>query len=152
MDWFQNHMWETWTGLAILLGVFELFSLDLVLGMLAIGALVGVIAAVIGLPVAFQILAAVAASVAMLGLVRPSVIHRLHSGPEKTFGHAALVGKQGIVVEAVSAHGGLIRLAGEDWTARAYDESLVIEPGATVDVFEIRGATAFVHPLPQLGS
>ena len=152
MDWFRDHMWETWTGLAILLGVFELFSLDLVLGMLAIGALVGVVAALLDLPIAMQVLAAVVASVGMLAVVRPSVVHRLRSGPEHTFGHEALVGRQAVVVEEVSAQGGLIKLAGEHWTARPYDETQVIEPGAKVDVFEIRGATAFVHRLPELGS
>lgn len=152
MEWWSDHMWEAWTGLAILLGVAELFSLDLVLGMLAAGAFVGVITAVIGLPVALQVLAAVAASIAMLGLVRPSVVRRLHSGPEHTFGHAALVGRQGVVVDEVSAQSGQIKLAGEIWTARSYDETEVIEPGAKVDVFEIRGATALVHRLPELDS
>ena len=49
-------------------------------------------------------------------------------------------------------HGGLVKLAGETWTARPYDEDLVIPPGAKVEVFEIRGATAYVHPLPELGA
>jgi len=37
-----------------------------------------------------------------------------------------------------------VRLEGEIWTARAYDESEVIESGARVTVLEIRGATALV--------
>jgi membrane protein implicated in regulation of membrane protease activity len=47
---------------------------------------------------------------------------------------------------------GRIRLAGEIWSAQPYDETLSIEAGETVEVFEIRGATAFVHPLPRLES
>ena len=43
---------------------------------------------------------------------------------------------------------GRIRLAGEIWSAAPYDENLTIEPGETVEVFEIRGATAYVHPVP----
>ena len=31
MDWLRDHAWETWLGLAIVLGVAEMFSLDLVL-------------------------------------------------------------------------------------------------------------------------
>ena len=34
----------------------------------------------------------------------------------------------------------------EKWSARAYDETLVIPAGATVDVIEIEGATALVYP------
>ena len=149
-EWLQD--WQTWLALAIGLGVAELFSLDLMLLMLAGGALVGVLAALIGLPVAVQILAAVAASVGMLALVRPNVVKRLHSGPELTLGHAALVGRKGVVVDEVSAHGGQIRIGGELWTARPYDDTEVIEAGAAVDIFEIRGATALVYKVPTLDS
>ena len=45
---------------------------------------------------------------------------------------------------------GRVRLAGEIWSAAPYDEHLTIEPGETVEVFEIRGATAYVHPVPTL--
>ena len=41
--------------------------------------------------------------------------------------------------------GGRIKLAGEVWSARAYLPGTTIEPGSTVDVFEIDGATAVVH-------
>jgi membrane protein implicated in regulation of membrane protease activity len=148
VDWSWLEDWHAWLGLAMLLAGAELLSLDLVLLMLAVGALAGVVTALAGLGVAVQILAAVAASVAMLGLVRPAAIKRLHSGPELTLGHAALVGKQGVVVDEVSAHAGQVKIGGELWTARPFDEQETIEAGATVDVFEIRGATAVVHKVP----
>lgn len=148
-EWFQA--WQAWLGIAIALGVAELFSLDLVLLMMASGALVGMVVALVGLGWPVQVLAAVAASVGMLALVRPGMIKRLHAGPELTLGHAALVGKQGVVVDEVSAHAGQIRIGGELWTARPYDETEVIEEGAAVDIFEIRGATAYVHKVPTLG-
>jgi membrane protein implicated in regulation of membrane protease activity len=152
MDWLQNHMWELWMGLAILLGVAELVSLDLILLMLAGGALAGVLTALVGLAVPVQVLVAVATSVAMLALVRPSVVKRLHSGPELVQGHNKLIGKQGVVISEVSCDGGQVRIAGEVWTARPYDDDAVIEPGAKVDVFEIRGATAVVHKFPELNA
>ena len=148
MEWFRDHLWETWTGLAILLGVAELFSLDLVLLMLALGACVGVITALLGLPVAVQILAALAASVAMLALVRPSMVKRLHSGPELQLGHGKLVGREALVTEEITPHTpGRVKLAGEIWSAQPYDESLTIAVGETVDVLMIKGATAYVHPV-----
>lgn len=149
-DWLQD--WQAWLGLAILLGVAELFSLDLMLLMLASGALAGMAVSLIGLGWPVQVLVAVVTAVGMLALVRPNIVKRMHSGPELTLGHAALVGKQGVVVDEVSSQGGQIRIGGELWTARPYDETAVIEPGATVDIFEIRGATAYVHKVPQLGS
>ena len=72
MDWIRDHLWETWLALSIALGVAEMFSLDLILAMLATGAVVGMVAALIGLPVFVQILAALAASVAALAVVRPA--------------------------------------------------------------------------------
>jgi membrane protein implicated in regulation of membrane protease activity len=151
MDWLRDHLWETWLGVAFLLGVAEMFSLDLVLAMLAVGALVGMVAAIIGLPVAVQVLAAAGASVAALALVRPSMVRRLHSGPELRLGHGKLVGRQGIVTETVSSLApGRIKLAGEVWSAEPYDHTLTIQPGETVEVLEIRGATAYVHPVPAL--
>jgi membrane protein implicated in regulation of membrane protease activity len=142
--------WAAWLAAAIALGVLELFSLDLILLMLAAGAVVGMVAGLLQLPVALQVLAAVAAAVAALGLVRPSVVKRLHAGPTLVLGHEALVGRQALVVERVSCDGGQVRINGELWTARPYDEDLVIEPGSRVDVLQIKGATALVHEIPRL--
>ncbi|HET6698748.1 MAG TPA: NfeD family protein [Nocardioidaceae bacterium] len=146
--WLQD--WQAWLALSIALGVAEVFSLDLVLLMLAAGGVVGMLAALLGAPVVLQVLMAIAASMAMLAVVRPSVVRRLHAGPELRLGHQALVGRQAIVVDEVSVHGGQVRIGGELWTARPFDETEVIEPGATVDVFEIKGATALVHRVPAI--
>lgn len=150
MEWFREHAWESWLVLAVLLGVAELFSLEFVLLMLAVGALGGSLTAAFGGPVVLQALLAVVTAVAMLWLVRPSMARRLHAGPSLTLGHEALVGQQGIALAPITAHDGQIRIRGEVWTARPYDETLVIAAGATVDILEIRGATALVHPVPEL--
>jgi membrane protein implicated in regulation of membrane protease activity len=150
MEWFR---WETWLGAAILLGVAEMFSLDLILIMLAVGALAGFVMAALDLNVAVQLLAAAGTSIAMLAVVRPSLAKRFHGGPELQLGHGKLVGRQGLVTEPITAQApGRIRLAGEIWSAEPYDETLTIAAGETVEVFEIRGATAFVHPVPGLES
>jgi membrane protein implicated in regulation of membrane protease activity len=153
MDWLGDHAAGVWLAVAILLGIAEMFSLDLILGMLALGALVGMVTALLGAGIAVSAIAAAIASVACLALVRPPLIKRLHSGPELSLGHGKLVGQQGIVTERITAmESGRVKLAGEIWSAKPYDETLVIEPGATVEVLEIRGATAYVHPLPSLES
>jgi membrane protein implicated in regulation of membrane protease activity len=153
MEWLQDNAWAVWLAAAMLLGVAELASLDLVLLMLAAGCLVGAGVAAAELPFLVQALAAALASTAMLLLVRPSVVHRLHSGPTLVQGHAALVGQEGFALSEVDARGaGQVKLAGEVWTARPYDETAVIPSGARVQVFEIRGATAYVHEVPELWS
>ena len=37
-----------------------------------------------------------------------------------------------------------MKIGGEVWSARSYDEDRVIEPGTRVDVMKIEGATALV--------
>ena len=39
-----------------------------------------------------------------------------------------------------------MKIGGEVWTARSYDEEQVIPAGERVEVVEIRGATALVMP------
>ena len=104
------------------------------------------IASAAGLALWLQVLATAA-----LGVLRPNVVKRLHSGPELVLGHDALVGRQALVIEEISSQGGQIKVGGVVWTARPYDEDQVIPLGAKVDVFQIKGATALVHPVPELG-
>jgi membrane protein implicated in regulation of membrane protease activity len=151
MDWIRDHLWETWLGLSIVLGVAEMFSLDLILAMLAAGAVIGMVAAIIGLPVFVQILAALAASIAMLAFVRPAFVKRLHSGPELALGHGKLVGNRALVTQEITGLApGRIKVAGELWSALPYDEHLRIAPGETVEILQIKGATAYVHPVGTL--
>jgi len=153
MEWLRDNMWEAWLGLAILLGVAELFSLDLILIMLAVGAIAGMATAALDANLVIQVLVAAAASVGMLAIVRPGLVKQFQGGPDLRLGHGKLVGQQGRVTEQISAlDHGRIKLAGEIWTAAPYDEHLVIEPGETVEVLQIRGATAYVHPIPRLDS
>lgn len=152
-DGLREDPWPIWLSIAMVLGVLELFSLDLVLLMLAAGALAGMgVSLVPGSELWMQVLAAVATSVAMLAVVRPTFVKRLHGGPDLKQGFEALVGEEGFTVAEITAHDGRIKVGGEIWTARPYDETAVIPVGAKVRVYEIRGATAYVDEVPQLGS
>jgi membrane protein implicated in regulation of membrane protease activity len=142
-DWIGDNEWTLWIGLALILGIIETTTLDLVFLMLAVGAVGGALAAAIGAPFLVQALVAIAVSVAMLGVVRPIAKRHLHQPITERTGVAALVGRRAIVLERVDGAGGRVKLAGEVWSARSYDGS-VIEAGASVDVVEIQGATALV--------
>jgi len=143
-DWMSDHAWETWIGLAVILALVELLSLDLVLLMFALGALAAAAAAALGAPVWVAVLVFAGVSLALLFFVRPSVVARLHAGPTLTSGHDALVGRSGVVDEPVDAHGGRIKLNGEIWSARAATDAAVFDIGTEVLVTKIDGATAVV--------
>lgn len=147
MEWLSDNAWAAWLGAVAVFGVAEMFSLDLIFLMLAVGAIGGLVAGVLAAPVAVQVLVALGTSLATLTLIRPRLVARLHGGPELTLGTGKLVGSQGVVTAQITGtETGRVKLAGDVWSAAPYDEHLVIEPGQTVEVMEIRGATAYVHP------
>jgi membrane protein implicated in regulation of membrane protease activity len=151
MDWLNDHLWAGWLTLAVALGVLELVSLDLFLIMLAGGAMIGAIVAILGGPAALQIVLALISAVGLLAVIRPSVVRRLHSGPTLRTGAEALIGKRATVLrELVHGTPGRVKIGGEEWTAEPYDEDDRIEAGAVVDVVQIKGATAYVLRVHRL--
>ncbi|NEE03360.1 NfeD family protein [Phytoactinopolyspora halotolerans] len=138
--------WIVWLIIAGALGTAELLTATLDLLLLACAALVAAGVAAVGLGLGFQLLAFAAAATVMLAVVRPIARRHLTSAPVVQSGTAALVGREAEVLVEVSKNSGLVRIGGEEWTARAYDPHRTIPVGATVDVFAIEGATALVHP------
>ena len=118
IDWLSDHAWVGWIGIAVLLSVVELMSLDLVLLMFAIGALGAAVVAGLGGPLWLAILVFAVVSVAFLFFVRPPLVQRLHAGPTLQTGHQNLVGRDALVIEPVDSHSGRIQLASEIWSAR----------------------------------
>lgn len=138
--------WLIWLIVAAVLAVAEILTLTAALGMLGVAASVTAGAAATGLPLPFQFLVfAVVATVTLL-FVRPLAVRHVLQPQVARFGVDALIGRAAFVVSEVSGLGGRVRIDGEEWTARPYDETLVIPPGKTVDVIEISGTTAFVYP------
>ena len=139
-------LWVAWLIAAVALGVAEFFTLTLAFGLLAAAALVAAIVAGVGASVLAQVLAfAITAGVGLL-IVRPIARRQMTHPPVVREGSYALAGKRAVVLEEVTGTQGLIKLAGEVWSARALDEDQVIPAGTPVDVMEINGATAIVYP------
>jgi membrane protein implicated in regulation of membrane protease activity len=135
-----------WIGIALVLAAAEVASLAFVCIMLAGGALIGALAAAVGLPVWAQVVAAVIVSVLLLTLVRRSALARWVPKGRPAVGVAADIGRIGVVVETVTEHGGRIKLPGDAiWSARlAPTEAESSAPGEPVQVGRIEGATAIV--------
>jgi membrane protein implicated in regulation of membrane protease activity len=141
--------WIWWLGAAILLAVVEVVSVDLIFLMLAGGALAAAAAAALGAPLGVQVVVFGAVSVVLLVAVRPWALRRFRSAvPETLTNVAAHVGRTAVVLLDVTAHAGRVKLAGEVWTARTADPSLVLPAGSTVRVVRIDGATAVVEAAP----
>ena len=136
--------WVIWMIAAAVLAGGEVLTLTLFLGPLALAAVLAALVALGGGSVELQVAAFVAGSVASLAVVRPIARRHLRTPPHIRTGAAALIGQNATVLERVDGQHGLVKIGGEVWTARAYDEDHVIEPGARVEVLRIDGATALV--------
>ena len=136
--------WAVWLIVAALLAGGEVLTSGFILGPLALAAALAGLAALVGLGVVFQLLVFIAAAVASVLLLRPIAVRHLRAPARIRTGTAALVGSRAVVLERVDDVGGRVKIGGEVWSARAFMDGEVMEPGARVEVAEIEGATALV--------
>jgi len=136
--------WVLWMIAAGVLAVGEIATLGFFLGPIAIAATLAAITALVGAGLAVQWIVFIVASLGSVLVLRPIARRHLRTPPRIRTGTAALVGGRAVVLERVDANGGQVRIGGEVWTARAYDEDDAFEPGARVEVMKIDGATALV--------
>lgn len=139
------YAWLLWIGAAGVLGLAEMLTLGLFLAPVALAALVAGALAAIGAGFSVSVAVFAVTSLLLMFAVRPLFLARLRPRIGLRTGTAALVGSRAMVLERIAfPHTGAVQINGEVWTARAYGEDEVIEPGTLVYVIEIRGATALV--------
>jgi membrane protein implicated in regulation of membrane protease activity len=136
--------WVIWLIVAVAFGVGEIATLGFFLGPFAGGALVAAVVSGAGAGAVLSWVAFLVVSLVLLAALRPVALRHLRQAPSLRTGTAALVGRTATVVERVASEEGCVRLEGEIWTARPYDDDQVFEAGTRVQVLEIRGATALV--------
>ena len=136
--------WVFWLIAAVLLAVGEVLTMGFFLAPFAVGAVVAMVIAAAGGGFVVSGLAFLAVSTVAFAALRPVARRHMSLPAQLRTGTAALVGKSGTVVEAVDRDSGCVRIEGEIWTARPYDEEDTYEVGQRVQVLQIRGATALV--------
>jgi membrane protein implicated in regulation of membrane protease activity len=138
--------WLIWAIVAIALSVGEIVTPGLfILGPVAVAAVVAGVLALAGIGAALQLIVFIAGSLASLLFLRPIARQHLHMPAALRTGTAALEGTKAVVLQRVDAHGGRVRIGGEEWSARAFMDDGVYEPGERVEVVKIEGATALVY-------
>ena len=138
--------WVIWALVALGLAVGEIFTPGLFfLGPVALAAVVAGILALAGAGAIVQVIVFIAAAVASVGFIRPIAKAHLHMPSALRTGTAALTGTKAVVLQRVDSDGGRVKIGGEEWSARAYMEGQVFEPGSRVEVVKIEGATALVY-------
>jgi membrane protein implicated in regulation of membrane protease activity len=137
--------WVLWMIAAGVLAVGEMLTVSFFLGPIAVAAVAAAIVALAGGGVALQWIVFTVMSAGSLLVLRPIARRHLRMPAQLRTGAAALVGSTAVVIDRVDRDGGTVRLAGEVWSARSYDEDHAFEPGSRVEVLKIEGATALVH-------
>src|ERR1700704_3209679 len=138
--------WIIWIVAACLLGVGEMHQGGFYLAPFALGAALATIVSLLGVGAGLSAIVFVLASAIVFLTLRPVARRHRRLPPSIRTGAAALIGRPAIVLERIANDEGVgcVKIDGEVWTARSYDEHEVIDAGEKVEVVEIRGATALV--------
>jgi membrane protein implicated in regulation of membrane protease activity len=136
--------WVWWMIAAGVLAVGEIFTLSFFLGPISLAAVSAAIVALAGAGLGIQWLVFIAISLASLAVLRPIARRHLRTPAQVRTGTAALIGSRAVVLQRVDGDGGQVKIGGEIWSARSFDEDHVFEQGARVEVLKIDGATALV--------
>lgn len=138
--------WVIWSIVALVLVVGEIFTPGMFfLGPVALAAVAAAIVDLVGGGAILQLIVFIAGAIASVLIVRPIARSHLHVPAPLRTGTAALTGAKAVVLQRVDSDGGLVRIGGEEWSARAYMDGQSYEPGARVEVVKIEGATALVY-------
>ena len=146
MQWLLNlePQWKIWLAVSLCSGILEIILPSFVMAFTSLAALV---AALCAIRYGFwtQLGAFTVTLIFSLILLRPRVIARFHRAPAMPSRSQNLLGKEGIVIEALDTHTGKGRILveGEDWSARS-DQSLSVQ--TSVIVIDSDGIVLIVQP------
>lgn len=136
-----------WAVVAALTLVGEVLTMSFFLLFFTFGAMVGLLLALVGVSLPFQIAGFIVASVLSMVVFRPAILNRLAIGSSERYERRnTIAGRGAVVTEAIEPGGsGMVQIGGgEFWTARAAYSGQGIERGARVRVLDTDGIAALV--------
>ncbi len=138
--------WIVWLVAAALLGVGEMHQGGFYLAPFAAGAALAAVVSLLGVGTLLSSIVFLLVAAIVFATLRPIAQRHRRLPPAIRTGAAALIGRKAIVLERIANDEGVgcVKIDGEVWTARSFDEDEVFDPGERVEVVEIRGATALV--------
>ncbi|MEA4920724.1 MAG: NfeD family protein [Clostridiaceae bacterium] len=135
-----------WLIAVIFLVVLEAATLGLTCIWFALGALVGLLASLLGMSFFAQIVIFVVVSGLCLIMLKPFATKHLFTNRTATNADR-VIGATGIVVEAINNEEakGLVKVGGQIWTARSIDSKVSIPEGVHVLIRKIDGVKLLVE-------
>jgi membrane protein implicated in regulation of membrane protease activity len=142
----EDEVWRwLWTGLAVVMGIGEIFTAGFFLLPFAIGAGTAAVLAWIGAAVIAQWLVFFGVSIFSMAFLR-RFIERQDEGDQPVLGANRWVSTQGIVLEDIDpdSGSGMVRIESEEWRASAPQP---ISKGTRIIVTEVTGTKLVVEPI-----
>jgi membrane protein implicated in regulation of membrane protease activity len=138
-----------WLILLVVLVAVEAFTLGLTTIWFAGGALVGMLAAMLGAPLPVQMVLFFIVSLVLVFFTRPVAVRYFNKDRVRTNAES-LVGKQAIVISEIDNLQaiGQVTVAGQEWSARSWEENGKFPVGAVVRVASINGVKLIVKEIP----
>ncbi len=135
IEYFTQNLWLFWTIITFVCLILELSSGDFYVTCFAIGAIVAIFPALMGLPFWLQVVVWAVGSVFSIWLIRPHLLKRLHKGGEERNSNAdALIGRTGTVIEPICPNeSGYVKVDGDNWKAVS-DDMDIIKKGEKVTI------------------
>jgi membrane protein implicated in regulation of membrane protease activity len=139
-----------WLAAMIILILIEIPTVGLTTIWFAIGALVAVIASVIGFSFWVQVVLFILVSLGMLIFTRPWAIKYINANRTKT-NYEGIIGKVVRITQDVDniAETGCAVVNGQEWTVRANDDRMKISSGSLAQVVDIRGVKLIVEEFKE---
>ncbi|WP_033340426.1 NfeD family protein [Catenuloplanes japonicus] len=133
-----------WIALGVALAVAEIFTVSLFLIMFSAGAFAAAGAAALGFGAAVQLAVFAGVSAATVAAFWPAIRRHRLGGETPSFDAHSLESETALVLERVDGEHGQVKIDGELWTARSFDDTESYEVGERVRVIKVRGATVYV--------
>lgn len=140
-----------WLVVLIIAVVVEVLTMGLTTIWFAGGALVAIVATLLHVPIAVQVILFFIVSLLLLFFTRPVAVKYFNKDRVKT-NVESLVGKQAIVISEINniQGTGQATVNGHQWSARSMNNNIVIPAGAVVNVMSINGVKLIVKEDEQM--
>lgn len=135
-----------WLIVLVAMLVIEMATLSLTTIWFAGGALVAIIASMFGAKISLQVFIFLAVSLLILFLLRPSAVKYFNGKRTKT-NVSSLIGLEAKVLETVDNDNmtGKAIVNGQEWTARAVKDDMIIEKGEKASIVDIKGVKLILN-------
>lgn len=141
------NMTVVWLILLVIMIIAELFSMALTTIWFAGGCLIAAAAAAFQAPLWLQIALFFVVSVALLWFTRPIAVKYFNKDRIRT-NVESMIGMQAIVISEIdNLEGtGMVKINGQEWSARAFYEEMKLPVGMVVIVRQVSGVKLIVEP------